>query len=243
MKNMNKEEKLMDKKISASYEATKTNEEIIKHKNVLVKKYNYFIKNYEEQLSYFKNEYNSRHKKNICITIIISVFLITSVLLLIFAFKGILKPLNTFIVLGIGFGGFGLFGLLIGQSLFDDITDLFYSSIKEIQENYKVQENIIENNNFKYFINTSKNEDNYNFIWVIEYSEGFFCKDFISHNNGTVELTEYRDSQSIWNDENIDLKTHYEEIIDLSDNHILSVEEIKARMYKDIKEGKNDKTL
>lgn len=230
----------MDKKISASYEATKTNEEIIKHKNVLVKKYNYFIKNYEEQLSYFKNEYNFRHKKNICITIITSVFLITSVLLLIFAFKGILKPLNEFIVLGIGFGGLGL---LIGQSLFDDITDLFYSSIKEIQENYKVQENIIKNNNFKYFINTSKNEDNYNFIWVIEYSEGFLCKDFISHNNGTVELTEYRDSQSIWNDENIDLKTHYEEIIDLSDNHILSVEEIKAHMYKDIKEGKNDKTL
>ncbi len=224
----------MDKKISASYEATKTNEEIIKHKNVLVKKYNYFIKNYKEQLSYFKNEYNSRHKKNICERIITFVFIITSILLLIFAFKGILKPLNTFIVLGIGFGGLGL---SIGQSLFDDITDLFYSSIKEIQENYKVQENIIKNNNFKYFINTSKNEDNYNFIWVIEYSEGFLCKDFISHNNGTVELTEYRDSQSIWNDENIDLKTHYEEIIDLSDNHILSVEEIKAHSYKDIKEG------
>ncbi len=84
-----------------------TDEEIIKHKNVLVKKYNFFIKNYEEQLSYFKNEYNSRHKKNICITIITSVFLITSVLLLIFAFKGILKPLNSFIVLGIGFGGHG----------------------------------------------------------------------------------------------------------------------------------------
>lgn len=228
----------MDKKISASYE------EIIKHKNVLVikqknvlaKKYNYFIKNYEEQLSYFKNEYNSRHKKNICITIITSVFLITSVLLLIFAFKGILKPLNAFIVLGIGFLGFSL---SIGQSLFDDITVLFYSSIKEIQENYKVQENIIKNNNFKYFINTSKtkNEDNYNFIWVIEYSEGFLCKNFISHNNGTVELTEYRDSQSIWNDENIDLKTHYEEIIDLSDNHILSVEEIKSHVYKNVKEG------
>ena len=40
-----------------------------------------------------------------------------------------------------------------------------------------------------------------------------------------------------WNEENIDLKTHYEEIIDLSDNHILSVEEIKAHSYKDIKEG------
>lgn len=233
MKNMNKEEKLMDKKISASYEATKTNEEIIKHKNVLAKKYDSFIKNYEEQLSYFKNEYNSRHKKNICERIITFVFLITSVLLLTFAFKGILKPSNTFIVLGIGFGGLSL---LIGQTFFDDITDLFYSSIKEIQEN------IIKNNNFKYFINTSKtkNEDNYNFIWVIEYSEGFLCKDFISHNNGTVELTEYRDSQSIWNDENIDLKTHYEEIIDLRDNHILSVEEIKAHMYKEIKEGKND---
>ena len=230
---MNKEEKLMDKKISASYEATKTNEEIIKHKNVLAKKYDSFIKNYEEQLSYFKNEYNSRHKKNICERIITFVFLITSVLLLTFAFKGILKPSNTFIVLGIGFGGLSL---LIGQTFFDDITDLFYSSIKEIQEN------IIKNNNFKYFINTSKtkNEDNYNFIWVIEYSEGFLCKDFISHNNGTVELTEYRDSQSIWNDENIDLKTHYEEIIDLRDNHILSVEEIKAHMYKEIKEGKND---
>lgn len=61
------------------------------------------------------------------------------------------------------------------------------------------------------------------------------CKDFISHNNGTVEFTEYRDSQSIWNEENIDLKTHYEEIIDLSDNHILSVEEIKAHSYKDIR--------
>lgn len=211
----------------------KTNEEIIKHKNVLVKKYDSFIKNYEEQLSYFKNEYNSRHKKNIFERIITFVFLITSVLLLTFAFKGILKPSNAFIVLGIGFGGLSL---SIGQTFLDDIPDFFYSSIKEIQENYKVQENIIENNNFKYFINTSKNEDNYNFIWVIEYSEGFLCKDFISHNNGTVELTEYRDSQSIWNDENIDLKTHYEEIIDLSDNHILSVEEIKAHSYKDIKE-------
>ena len=28
-----------------------------------------------------------------------------------------------------------------------------------------------------------------------------------------------------------------EEVIDLSDNHILSVEEIKAHSYKDIKEG------
>ena len=233
MKNMNKEEKLMDKKISASYEATKTNEEIIKHKNVLAEKY--FIKNYEEQLSYFKNEYNSRHKKNICKTIITSVFLITSVLLLTFAFKGILKPSNAFIVLGIGFGGLGL---LIGQTLFDDIdiTDSFYSSIKVIQHNYNVQENIIKNNNFKYFINTSKDKDSYSFIWEIEYSQGFLCKDFISHNNGTVEFTEYRDSQSIWNEENIDLKTHYEEIIDLSDNHILSVEEIKAHSYKDIKE-------
>lgn len=198
----------------------------------MAKKYNFFIKNYEEQLSYFKNEYNSRHKKNICITIITSVFLITSVLLLTFAFKGILKPLNVFIVLGIGFSGLGI---LIGQSLFDEITESFYLSIKEIQENYKVQKNIIKNNNFKYFINTSKDEDS--FIWDIEYSQGFFCKDFISHNNGTVEFTEYRDSQSIWNDENIDLKTHYEEIIDLSDNHILSVEEIKAHSYKDIKEG------
>ena len=208
----------------------------------MVKKYDSFIKNYEEQLSYFKNEYNSRHKKNICEIIIIFVFIITSILLLTFALKGILKPSNEFIVLGIGFGGLGL---LIGQTFFDDITDSFYSSIKVIQENYKVQENIIKNNNFKYFINTSKNEDNYNFIWVIEYSEGFLCKDFISHNNGTVEFTEYRDSQSqsIWNEENIDLKTHYEEIIDLSDNHILSVEEIKAHSYKNIKEGKNDKTL
>lgn len=232
MKNMNKEEKLMDKKISASDEATKTNEEIIKHKNVLVKKYDSFIKNYEEQLSYFKNEYNSCHKKNICKTIITSVFLITSVLLLTFAFKGILKPSNAFIVLGIGFCGLGL---SIVQTFFDDITDSFYSSIKVIQQDYNVQENIIKNNNFKYFINTSKDKDS--FIWEIEYSQGFFCKDFISHNNGTVKFTEYRDSQSIWNEKNIDLKTHYEEIIDLSDNHILSVEEIKAHSYKDIKEG------
>ena len=227
----------MDKKISASDEATKTNEEIIKHKNVLVKKYDSFIKNFEGQLSYFKNEYNSRHKKNICKTIITSFFLITSVLLLIFAFKGILKPLVVFTVLGCGFGELGF---LIGQSLSDDIdiTDCFYSSIKEIQENYKVQENIIKNNNFNYFINTSKDKDS--FIWNIKYSQVFFCKDFISHNNGTVEFTEYRDSQSIWNDENIDLKTHYEEIIDLSDNHILSVEEIKAHSHKDIKEGENE---
>lgn len=220
----------MDKKISASYEATKTNEEIIKHKNVSVKKYNSFIKNYEEQLSYFKNEYHSLHKKNICERIITIVFFITSVLLLKFAFIGILKPANAFIVLGIGFGGLGL---LISQNFFDDITDSFYSSIKVIQHNYNVQENIIKNNNFKYFINTSKDKDS--FKWDIEYSQGFFCKDFISHNNGTVEFTEYRDSQSIWNEENIDLKTHYEEIIDLSDNHILSVEEIKAHSYRDIK--------
>ena len=198
-----------------------------KHEKSIVKKYYSFIKNYDEQLSYFKNEYNSRHKKNIRNTIITSFFLITSVFLLTFAFKGILKPLNAFIVLGIVFGGFGLF---IGQSLFDDITESFYSSIKVIQENYKVQENIIKNNNFKYFINTSKDKDS--FKWDIEYSQGFFCKDFISHNNGTVEFTEY--SQSIWNDENIDLKTHYEEIIDLSDNHILSVEEIKAHSHKNI---------
>ena len=173
-------------------------------------------------------------RKNICKTIITSVFLITSVLLLILAFKAILKPLDVFTVLG---SLFGVLGFLIGQSLSDDIdiTTSFYLSIKEIQENYKVQKNIIKNNNFKYFINTSKNKDS--FIWNIEYSEGFVCKDFISHNNGTVELTEYRDSQSIWNEENIDLKTHYEEIIDLSDNHILSVEEIKAHSYKDIKEG------
>lgn len=219
----------MEKEISASNKTTKTNEEIIKHKNVLVKKYDGFIKNYEEQLSYFKNEYNSCHKKNICKTIITSVFLITSVLLLTFAFKGILKPSNAFIVLGIVFGGLGL---SIVQTFFDDITDSFYSSIKVIQHNYNVQENIIKNNNFKYFINTSKNKDG--FIWDIEYSEGFLCKDFISHNNGTVELTEYRDSQSIWNEENIDLKIHYEEIIDLSDNHILSVEEIKSHSYKDV---------
>lgn len=217
---------------TASYEATKTNEEIIKHKNVFGKKYNWFIKNYEEQLSYFKNEYHSRHKKNICKTIIISIFLITSVLLLTFAFKGILKPANAFIVLGIGFGGFGLSIVSTGQTFFDDITDSFYSSIKVIQHDYNVQENIIKNNNFKYFINTSKDKDS--FIWNIKYSQGFFCKDFISHNNGTVEFTEYRDSQSIWNDENIDLKTHYEEIIDLSDNHILSVEEIKAHSHKDM---------
>lgn len=217
---------------TASYEATKTNEEIIKHKNVFGKKYNWFIKNYEEQLSYFKNEYHSRHKKNICKTIIISIFLITSVLLLTFAFKGILKPANTFIVLGIVFCGLGLSIVSTGQTFFDDITDSFYFSIKEIQHNYNVQENIIKNNNFKYFINTSKDKDS--FIWDIEYSQGFFCKDFISHNNGTVEFTEYRDSQSIWNDENIDLKTHYEEIIDLSDNHILSVEEIKAHSHKDM---------
>lgn len=210
---------------------TKTNEEIIKHKNVLVKKYDSFIKNYEEQLSYFKNEYNSRHKRNIYEIIITSVFFITSILLLTFAFKGILKPSNAFIVLGIGFGGLSL---SIGQTFFDDITDSFYSSIKVIQDNYNVQENIIKNNNFKYFINTSKDKDSYSFIWDIEYSQGFFCKDFISHNNGTVEFTEYRDSQSIWNEENIDLKTHYEEIIDLSDNHILSVEEIKAHSHKDM---------
>ena len=37
-----------------------------------------------------------------------------------------------------------------------------------------------------------------------------------------------------WNEENIALKTHYEEIIDLSDNHILSVEEIKAHSHKDM---------
>ena len=217
---------------------TKTNEEIIKHKNVLVKKYDSFIKNYEEQLSYFKNEYNSRHKKNIFKIIITFVFLITSVLLIKFVFKGILKPSNAFIVLGIGFGGFGLSIVSTGQTFFDDITDSFYSSIKVIQHDYNVQENIIKNNNFKYFINTSKDKDS--FIWNIKYSQGFFCKDFISHNNGTVEFTEYRDSQSIWNDENIDLKTHYEEIIDLSDNHILSVEEIKAHSHKDIKEGEND---
>ena len=220
----------MAKKINFN-EASKTNEEIIKHKNVLVKKYNYFIKNYEEQLSYFKNEYNSRHKKNIRNTIITSFFLITSVFLLTFAFKGILKPLNAFIVLGIGLGAFSL---LIGQTFFDDITDSFYSSIKIIQDDYNVQENIIKNNNFKYFINTSKDKDSYSFIWDIEYSQGFFCKDFISHNNGTIELTEFRDSQSIWNEENIDLKTHYEEIIDLSDNHILSVEEIKAHSHKNM---------
>lgn len=194
-----------------------------------VKKYDSFIKNYEEQLSYFKNEYNSRHKQNICERIITIVFFITSVLLLTFAFKGILKPSNAFIVLGIGFGGLSL---SIGQTFFDDITDSFYSSIKVIQHNYNVQENIIKNNNFKYFINTSKDKDI--FIWDIEYSEGFLCKDFISHNNGTVEFTEYRDSQSIWNDENIDLKTHYKEIIDLSDNHILSVEEIKSHSCKDV---------
>jgi hypothetical protein len=151
---------------------------------------------------------------------------------LIFAFKGILKPSNTFIVLGIGFGGLGL---SIGYTSIDDITVPFSSSMKEIQHNYNVQENIIKNNNFKYFINTSKDEDR--FIWNIEYSQGFFCTNFISHNNGTVEFTEYRDSQSIWNEENIDLKTRYEEIIDLGDNHILSVEEIKAHSYKDIKEG------
>ena len=214
---------------TASYEATKTNEEIIKHKNVSVEKYNSFIKNYEEQLSYFKNEYNSRHKKNICKIIIIFVFLITSVLLIKFAFKGILKPSNAFIVLGISFGGLGL---IISQNFFDDIKDSFYSSIKVIQHNYNVQENIIKNNNFKYFINTSKDKDS--FKWDIEYSQGFFCKDFISHNNGTVEFTEYRDSQSIWNEENIGLETHYEEIIDLSDNHILSVEEIKAHSHKDM---------
>lgn len=211
---------------------TKTNEEIIKHKNVLVKKYDSFIKNYEEQLSYFKNEYNSRHKKNIFKIIITFVFLITSVLLIKFVFKGILKPSNAFIVLGIGFGGFGLSIVSTGQTFFDDITDSFYSSIKVIQHDYNVQENIIKNNNFKYFINTSKDKDS--FIWNIKYSQGFFCKDFISHNNGTVEFTEYRDSQSIWNAENIDLKTHYEEIIDLSDNHILSVEEIKAHSHKDM---------
>ena len=211
---------------------TKTNEEIIKHKNVLVKKYDSFIKNYEEQLSYFKNEYNSRHKKNIFKIIITFVFLITSVLLIKFVFKGILKPSNAFIVLGIGFGGFGLSIVSTGQTFFDDITDSFYSSIKVIQHDYNVQENIIKNNNFKYFINTSKDKDS--FIWNIKYSQGFFCKDFISHNNGTVEFTEYRDSQSIWNDEIIDLKTHYEEIIDLSDNHILSVEEIKAHSHKDM---------
>lgn len=223
----------MAKKINFN-ETSKTNEEIIKHKNVLGKKYDWFIKNYE-QLSYFKNEYNSRHKKNICKTIITSVFLITSILLLILAFKAILKPLYVFTVLG---SLFGMLGFLIGESLSDDIdiTDSFYSSIKEIQENYKIQKNIIKNNNFKYFINTSKDKDSV-FIWDIEYSKGFLCQDFISHNNGTVELTEYRDSQSIWNEENIDLKTHYEEIIDLSDNHILSVEEIKAHSYKDIKEG------
>ena len=67
---------------------------------------------------------------------------------------------------------------------------------------YLVQENIIKNNNFKFFINTSKDKDS--LIWDIEYSQGFLCKDFISHNNGTVEFTEYRDSQSIWNEENID---------------------------------------
>lgn len=232
MKNMNKEEKLMEKKITALYEAAKTNEEIIKHKNVLVEKYDSFIKNYEEQLSYFKNEYNSRHKRNICERIIKIVFFITSVLLLTFAFKGILKPSNVFIVLGISFGGLSF----STGTFFDDITDSFYSSIKEIQENYEIQKNIIKNNNFKYFINTSKDKDSV-FIWDIEYSEGFLCQDFISHNNGTVELTEYRDSQSIWNEENIVLKTRYEEIIDLSDNHILSVEEIKAHSYKDIKEG------
>ena len=109
----------MDKKISASDEATKTNEEIIKHKNVLVKKYDSFIKNFEGQLSYFKNEYNSRHKKNICKTIIISFFLITSVLLLIFAFKGILKPLVVFPVLGCGLGELVfLISLMILQILF-----------------------------------------------------------------------------------------------------------------------------
>lgn len=218
----------MAKKINFN-EASKTNEDIIKHKKSIVEKYNSFIKNYEEQLSYFKNEYNSRHKKNICERIITIVFFITSVLLLTFAFKGILKPSNVFIILGIGFGGLSL---SFGQNFFDDITDSFYSSIKEIQENYKIQKNIIKNNNFKYFINTSKDKDSV-FIWDIEYSKGFLCQDFISHNNGTVELTEYRDSQSIWNEENIDLKTHYEEIIDLSDNHILSVEEIKAHSYKD----------
>ena len=222
---------MMDNKISASEEAIKTNEDFFKHKNVLVEKYDSFIKNYEEQLSYFKNEYNSRHKKNIYMLIITSVFLITSVLLLTFAFRGILKPSNVFIVLGIGFGGFGL---SIIQPLSDNITDSFYFSIKEIQHNYKVQENIIKNNNFKFFINTSKDKDSW--IWDIEYSQGFLCKDFISHNNGTVEFTEYRDLQSIWNEENIDQKTRYEEIIDLSDNHILSVEEIKAHSYTDIKE-------
>ena len=210
---------------TASDEATKTNEE-------MVKKYDSFIKNYEEQLSYFKNEYNSRLKKDICITIIAFVFLIPGFLSLLFACKGILEPFNVFVV----FGGLSCgLGCVILRSLFDDITGSFHSSIKEIQLDYNVQENIIKNNNFKYFINTSKEKDG--FIWDIEYSQGFLCKDFISHNNGTVEFTEYRDSQSIWNDENIDIKTHYEEIIDLSDNHILSVEEIKAHSYRDIKEG------
>ena len=77
--------------------------------------------------------------------------------------------LSAFIVLGIGFGGLGL---LISQNFFDDITDSFYSSIKVIQHNYNVQENIIKNNNFKYFINTSKDKDS--FKWDIEYSQGFF---------------------------------------------------------------------
>ncbi len=235
MKNMNKEEKLMDKKISVSDEATKTNEEIIKHKNVLVEKYDRFIKNYEEQLSYFKNEYNSRHKKNIWIIIISSALLFTSILLLVFSFKGLLKPYFSFLSLTVSLCAISV---LITQAKFDDITGFFKCSIKEIQENYKIQEKIIKENNFKYFINTSKDKEY--FTWVIESSEGFFCKDFISYNNGTVELTKYRDSQSIWNEENIDLKTHYEEIIDLSDNHILSVEEIKAHSYKDIKEGEND---
>ena len=119
---------------TASDEATKTNEE-------MVKKYDSFIKNYEEQLSYFKNEYNSWHKKDICITIIAFVFLIPVFLSLLFACKGILEPFNVFVV----FGGLSCgLGCVILRSLFDDITGSFHSSIKEIQHDYNVQEKGIQ---------------------------------------------------------------------------------------------------
>lgn len=184
----------------------------------------YFILNYEEQITYLEKYYSSAKKRN-CI---LSIILFLSAL-----FAG---AFEFFIVKnkypeGLRFAPMLIpLAVVLINSLFRDEFENFYKDrLKEIKNNNKVQLQQIINNKYKYFIDLSNEND---FIsCFVNYSKGYLCNDFHSFQNGTVSIQD--NAETVW-DKSEEGKIKYNKIIDLSDNHTLSVEEIKSHSYKDV---------
>ncbi|MCR4714292.1 MAG: hypothetical protein K5751_07925 [Treponemataceae bacterium] len=94
-----------------------------------------------------------------------------------------------------------------------DYKDFCFSfNIEKLFIEYKNErDEIIKKNGYKFSVRTY-------------YGKEFLCKDFISCPDGTVSMPK---DEKVW-DENDTEQNHYSLIISLEDNHILTIDEIKA---------------